>query len=313
MRPQSVGSERIRGYVLLTAAHNEQAFIERTIQSVVTQTISPEEWIIVSDNSNDQTEAIVEHYAKQYSFIRLLSFRRPAGRNFGAKIHAWNQGFKVLTALDFDFIGNLDADITLEQDYYEYLLRQFREKPNLGLASGYVCEKANGKFRPRLTNSPRDVPHAAQLIRRECYEAIGGYAVLKYGGEDWYAQTSAQMKGWQVRSFPEIKVFHHRYTGGDTDRLRAQYRLGKLDYSFGSDLLFEIGKCCRRISEKPYIVGAAVRFAGFTSGFFTREARAIPDDAVAYLRRQQRRRISSSFQLSERTSFQQIGCKWLQK
>ena len=65
------------------------------------------------------------------------------------------------------------------------------------------------------SNRVHSVPHAAQLVRRECYETIGGYAVLPYGGEDWYAQTCAKMNGWEIEAIPELPIFHHRHTGAE--------------------------------------------------------------------------------------------------
>ena len=59
-------SESIKTYVLLTAAHNEEAFIEKTIASVLAQTVLPLRWVIVSDGSTDKTAEIEERYGSQY-------------------------------------------------------------------------------------------------------------------------------------------------------------------------------------------------------------------------------------------------------
>ena len=44
-------------YVLITPARNEADFIEKTIQSVIAQTVLPLRWVIVSDGSTDDTDA----------------------------------------------------------------------------------------------------------------------------------------------------------------------------------------------------------------------------------------------------------------
>ena len=59
-------------YVLITPAHNEAAFIEKTLDSVIAQTRLPERWIIVDDGSMDHTAEIVEEYAKRYPWIELV-------------------------------------------------------------------------------------------------------------------------------------------------------------------------------------------------------------------------------------------------
>ena len=54
-------------YVLITPAHNEAAFVEETLNSVVTQTTLPKRWIIVDDGSTDRTAEIVQDYADPLS------------------------------------------------------------------------------------------------------------------------------------------------------------------------------------------------------------------------------------------------------
>jgi poly-beta-1,6-N-acetyl-D-glucosamine synthase len=282
-----------RTYVLMTAAHNEEAFIEGTIQSVLAQTVRPQRWVIISDNSNDRTDKIVEKYAGRHDFIHLVRIDRAPGHSFGAKVTALQKGSRLLEDVEYEFIGNLDADVSLEGNYFEQLIGCFRKNPELGLVGGFVYEKLGGEFRSRPLNDTRNVAHAAQLVRRECYEAIGGYQVLKYGGEDWYAQTRARMLRWDVESVPELKIFHHRHTGGGSNWARSGFRLGKLDYSFGSDPIFEIMKCLRRVGEKPYVAAALTRLAGFAWPYVCRERREVPEDFVAFLRQEQRERLSA--------------------
>ncbi len=55
-------------------------------------------------------------------------------RNFGGKAIAVNAGRERPGDLKFDVIGNLDADVTFESDYFEFLMEQFTENPKLGVA-----------------------------------------------------------------------------------------------------------------------------------------------------------------------------------
>jgi glycosyltransferase involved in cell wall biosynthesis len=249
--------------------------------------------VIVSDNSADRTDQIVQSYADKHDFIRFLRVTKDAGHSFRSKVVALHKGAKLLEGVDHAFIGNLDADISLESDYFEKLVDHLVTHPELGLACGFVHEDDGAGFHSRWSNNARNVPHAAQLVRRECYDAIGGYAVLKYGGEDWYAQTCARMKGWEVESVPQLKIFHHRHTGASARPVRNAFRLGRLDYSFGSDPLFEFVKCSRRFKEKPCLIGAMARFVGFSWGYFLREPKAVSDEFAAFLCKEQRSRMSS--------------------
>jgi biofilm PGA synthesis N-glycosyltransferase PgaC len=282
-------------YVLMTAAHNEEAFIEGAIRSVLSQTIMPERWVVVSDNSSDRTDAIVGEYAAEYDFIHFLQLKRPPGRNFGAKVRALHKGCELLKGVSYEFIGNLDGDVSLEPDYFEQLIRHFSENGRLGIAGGFKYEDSGHGYRSRKVNNARDVTHAAQLVRRECYEAIGAYAVLKHGGEDWFAQTQARMLGWEAESFPQLKIFHHRHTGSVSSPVRNSFRLGNMDYAFGSDPAFEIAKCLRRINDKPYCLVALARLAGFIWPYCVGEEREVSAEFASYLRREQRERLWSGF------------------
>ena len=171
--------DQFRKYVLMTAAHNEEATIEGTIKSISSQTILPERWVIVSDASSDKTDDIIQKYAQRFSFIRYLRITRQPGRNFRSKVLALQSGSNLLTDCQFSFIGNVDADVSLEPSYFQDLLTQFEQRPRLGLAGGFFFEEEDGEFRSRRGNRTYSVTHAAQLVRRESYEAIGGYAVLR--------------------------------------------------------------------------------------------------------------------------------------
>ncbi len=283
---------RFGTYVLMTAAHNEEDFIEGTIRSVLAQTLLPQRWVIVSDNSTDRTDEIVGSYARQHTFIRSLHITRAPGRHFSAKVRALQQGLRLLEGVEYEFIGNVDADISLGPSYFEDLVAHFRKRPDLGLSAGFLYEDAAGGYRSVTINNVHDVFHGAQLVRRECYEQIDGYAVLTYGGEDWYAQTKARMKGWHVESIPKLKIFHNRHTSGGSSPLKNSFRQGRQDYSFGSDPLFEILKCMRRIPEKPYLGSALARLAGFIWPYICKEPRAVPEDFASFLRREQKERVS---------------------
>jgi glycosyltransferase involved in cell wall biosynthesis len=121
-------------YVLITPARNEEAFIAQTLESVVSQTVRPERWVIVDDGSTDRTVAIVEGYAARYRWIELV--RRPARteRNFAGKVGAFNAGLERVQPLSVELIGNLDADVTFGPDHFEFLIDRFVADPTLGVA-----------------------------------------------------------------------------------------------------------------------------------------------------------------------------------
>jgi glycosyltransferase involved in cell wall biosynthesis len=282
---------RSDAYVLVTAARNEELFIEETIRSVISQSLLPTRWVIVSDGSVDNTEKIVEKYAEAHNFIELVRLQPVQNRSFASKVYALGAAMERLTGGDYRFVGNLDADVSFEPSYFAQLMKRFEHDQALGLAGGYIYERWRGKFAARTANSIRSVAGAVQMFRRECYESVGGIRPLKYGGEDWCAEVMARMKGWRVEAFPELKVFHLKPLGAATGVLKYWYHQGFMDYSLGSHPLFVVVKCIRRLRSRPYGAGAFARLAGFVWAYHRREKRAVCDEFVKYLRREQKQRM----------------------
>ena len=126
-----------------------------------------------------------------------------------------------------------------------------------------------------------------------CLEEIGGeYVPQPYGGPDWHAEIKARMHRWTVQTFAELKVFHHRPTGGVEGLLKSHYRRGLMEYSFGSHPAFELFKVARRVTAStPYGLGAATMLYAFLLAHCRRERRCVSEDVVRFLRREQLARL----------------------
>lgn len=279
-------------YALLTAAYNEEHYIESTIRSVVAQLLSPRIWVLVSDGSTDWTDEIIRHYARKHSFIQLLRREKDGSREFASKVLALRAGFQTLKLTQIGFIGHLDADVRLPRSYFRDLLNNFRGDPDLGIAGGWYVEKRrDGAWHARSGNSTRSIPGGIQMFRRECYEDIGEILPIEWGGEDWYAEIKARMSGWRVRSFPELKVQHLRATGTRGRVLRYSYRKGFMDFALGSHPLFELVKIAKMSASPPNSLNAVARMLGFVVAQFSGE-RMVPPGFIDFLQREQLGRLS---------------------
>jgi glycosyltransferase involved in cell wall biosynthesis len=286
-------------YVLVTAAYNEAALIEGTLRSVAAQTILPKAWIIVSDGSTDRTEEIARTYAARLPFIQVIRIERNPGRSFVSKVYAVREGFERILGLPFEFVGNLDADLSFEPTYFEGLLKKFQLNPKLGVGGGWILEERDGSYQQRRFNSPEWVPHAVQLLRRSCYEDVGNYVPLPYGGEDACAVVSARMRGWKAESFPDLPVRHHRRTSSAGGLLRNHFRAGLMDHSLGYHPAYELMKLLRRAPERPFMLGSAAGLAGFAAGYLRRSPPAVSRDFVSYIRREQMHRLTAALRPAE--------------
>jgi biofilm PGA synthesis N-glycosyltransferase PgaC len=283
-------------YVLITPAHNEEQVIELAIRSVISQSVLPEEWIIVDDTSTDGTGEIIRKYQAQYNFITYHQYeRQELSRGYARRAHVFLSGYKRVKASSYSFIGGLDADISMEPTYYECILHEFDKNPRLGIASGVFVDKIGNRLQ-KVPLGANHVPGAIQLFRYECYEAIGGYIPQKYGGDDTCAEIMARMKGWQTRSFPQYKVIHYRPVGTSSGKSipAARFYQGLAEYAVATHPLFMLAKSLHRLFvEKPRFIAAIARLAGFLYGYWLREERTIPADAIRFVRREQIRRLVS--------------------
>jgi glycosyltransferase involved in cell wall biosynthesis len=282
-------------YALITPAHNEEEYIEKMMKSVISQTVLPNKWVIVSDGSTDHTDDIVAKYAAKHDFIKLVRIDRDAIRNFGSAIIAINTGYRHLKGVEYGFVGNVDADVVLEPDYYETILAKFQTDPRLGLAGGLVCDCCWDKPEEEFAAAD-SVRGPIQMFRRECYEQIGGHTCIGMGGYDTVAEIKARMYGWEVRTFPDAKALHLRPTGtAKSSILRARFRQGRIEYRVRYHPLFEIAKCLWRVRQKPYLLGSVCRLSGYCWSFLRREQPVLPHDVVSYLRGEQLEKLKAIF------------------
>ncbi len=281
-------------YIIITPAYNEAGYIKKTIESVVCQTILPSLWVIVDDGSTDNTAAIIGDYSKRYSWIQYLRREKEAGHSyFASNVYAIIAGYEQVKDLDYDFLAVLDADITLPEDYYEQIFKRFDKDEKLGTASGVYQDVVDGKLR-KMMNDRRSTPKAIQVFRRQCFEDIGGYLPMKYGGEDTCSCVMARMKGWKAWSFPELCVIHNKPagTGHTGNMLKIRFRNGLNEYGLATHPVFMLVKSLRRcFKERPYVLGGLARLTGFLYGCCLREKRQVSNDFVKFIRKEQIGRV----------------------
>jgi biofilm PGA synthesis N-glycosyltransferase PgaC len=282
-------------YILITPARNEATFIAQTLDSVIAQTHLPERWIIVDDGSTDRTAEIVETYAQKFAWIKLIRNPKREGRNFAAKANAVNAALAQSQDIDFDFLGNLDADISFGPDLFEFLLQKFSEDAWLGVAGTAYTEK-NWDSTQDSFEGATSVHGACQLFRRECFQEIGGYVPNAAGGIDWIAVTTARMKGWKTQNFPERRFQHHRQMGtAQRSKFGAMFDYGMKDYYLGGSPAWEIFRVIYRLSKKPVIIGGLGLFCGYVWSAACRAKRSISPELMQFHRQEQMQKLKAIF------------------
>jgi len=275
-------------YVLITPARNEAAFIEKTIESMIKQTVLPLKWVIVDDGSTDETREIVSRYLEQNHWIEMVQMPQRRDRSFAAKVGAFNAGYERVEGLPYDIIGNLDADISFEKDHFEFLIRKFSEDQTLGVAGTVFREDGGYSSDKDSFEGHKHVSGQCQLFRRQCWEEIGGYIPHRAGGIDWMAVTTARMKGWKTESFREKWFFHYRRLGtAERSVLSSLFSYGEKDYYLGGHPVWELFRVVYRATKRPYVSGGVALGLGFCWAFLCRTPRPVSRELMAFHRKEQ--------------------------
>ena len=98
---------------IIVPVYNVEKYIDKCISSILGQSISSFELIIVDDGSPDGSGSIAENYAKVDKRVKVIH-----QENAGVS-SARNKGIEIATG---EFITFVDADDYLAEDYLEYML-----------------------------------------------------------------------------------------------------------------------------------------------------------------------------------------------
>ena len=281
-------------YVLITPACNEEAFITKTLDSMVAQTHLPERWVIVDDGSTDRTAEIVQAYAARFPWIELVRHTKRKERTFAYKVHAFNAGLERVQSLEFDVIGNLDADISFNPDYLQFLMQKFSGDQTLGVAGTPFVEGDEYDSARDSFEGENHVAGGCQLFRRQCFLDIGGYIPNPAGGIDWIAVTTARMKGWKTQSFPEQR-FHHYRTLGTAERSNwaASFSYGEKDYYLGGSPVWQLFRVVYRSTKRP-LEGVAL-LSGYCWAAARRMKRPVSGELMRFYRSEQMKKLKVIF------------------
>jgi poly-beta-1,6-N-acetyl-D-glucosamine synthase len=201
---------------------------------------------------------------------------------------------------DFEVIGNLDADVTFEPQHFAYLVAKFIENPQLGVAGAPFVE-GNYRYDYRFTGT-ENVWGGCQLLRRACFEAIGGYRPLKGGGVDLVAALTARMHGWETRTFMDSVCVHHRVMNSAmSDRFTRKFKWGRSDYRLGSHPLWQLFRSTYQLTKQPYIVGGLLILIGYFTAYLTRRPRTVSPEVAKFRGREQMQRLKAYFSARQST------------
>ena len=217
-------------YYIVIPAHNEEAFISLTLDSLLTQTVLPKKLVIVNDNSTDKTEEIVMAYAKDHPFISLVNKTSTAVHLPGSKvIQAFHTGFATLDD-DYDIIVKLDADLILPNNYFETIIGHFEKDNKIGMAGGFAYIEKNGDWILENLTDKDHIRGAFKAYRKACFKQIGNLKPAM--GWDTVDELLCKFYNWKVVTDSTLIVKHLKPTGANYNKT-ARYKQGEAFYTLG--------------------------------------------------------------------------------
>ena len=282
-----------RRYIVITPCKNEGANLPDLIESMVAQTVRPVVWVIVDDGSTDDTPNIIESAMKTQDWIqsiRLDSAVRDLGLHLAGVV---KKGFDYAISygkeneLEYDYLGNLDGDLTLPPTFYENLMVEFEKDPELGIASGGTKHIIGDHV--RYAKAPADEPSGGHmLMRRGCFEEGGGIP-LSYS-IDSVLKAKAKLGGWKTIRFEENVATEIRDVNAAEGYWKGFVHKGEASYCLYVHPIHVAAKVIIYSFRKPYYIGLAYMM-GYLSSAMRRMNRINDEEVRLYFRNKWRQRL----------------------
>jgi poly-beta-1,6-N-acetyl-D-glucosamine synthase len=269
-------------YGIVTPARDEAENLRRLAASLVAQTVLPRRWVIVDGGSRDGSDTLVLRLAREHPWISLVRVpREPDATRGGPIVRAFLAGLERLDN-EPDVVVKLDADLSMERDYFERLLAAFAADPRLGIASGSAYEESEGAWRQRhMTRT--SVWGACRAYRLACLRDV--LPLEERMGWDSIDEFRANVRGWSTRTLLDLPFRHHRREGErDGARRRAWETQGRLAHYLGYRPWYLVLRALYRSVREPAALGMLF---GYAAAAIQGEPRCSDAEARAYLRRQQ--------------------------
>ncbi|WP_121667873.1 glycosyltransferase [Mesonia aquimarina] len=258
----------MRFYIIIPA-HNEEASIQQTLQSLIEQTYLPEKILVVNDNSTDKTAEKVTEFSKKNSIVKLFNNNStPTHLPGGKVVQAFLNGLEQLDN-QYDVVCKFDADLIFPSNYLEKVASHFSADKKTGMVGGFCYIKSGDHWKLENLTNKDHIRGALKAYRKDCFQQIGGLKASM--GWDTADELLAKFYGWSVKTDENLKVKHLRATG-ETYNNSSKYKQGeafyKLRYGFLITLIASLKLAL--LKKKPTLV------KDYLTGYFKAKKNKLP-------------------------------------
>ena len=199
--------------VLLSLYYKENPiFLRQSLDSVFSQTLPPDEVVLVEDGPlTEALYAVVEEYKRKYSTLKVV----PLSENVGLG-RALNEGLKHCS---FDLVARMDTDDIAMPDRFEKQISYMTAHPECYLLGGQITEFmedetdircsrivpcTHEKIMARLkSRSPFN--HMSVVMLRSRVIAVGNYLDWHFH-EDYFLWIRMALAGYSFANLPDTLV-----------------------------------------------------------------------------------------------------------
>lgn len=196
---------------IIVPCYKQAHFLKESLHSVLAQTYSHWECIIVNDGSPDSTEAVAKDWCKKDARFKYVA------QENGGLSSARNLGIRTSIGM---FILPLDADDILHVQYLERLVPVLMSNEELAIVTSYsiffegTIDNVVNELKPKGDTYPYllyvNQLVATSLYRKKCWEEVGGYdETMRNGFEDWELWLAITKRGWKYKVIGE-PLFYYR-------------------------------------------------------------------------------------------------------
>ena len=213
---------------IIIPCYNEEEFLEKTLSSLVNQTLKAKKILVVNDNSTDGSEEIINAFAKAHPEISTLKTQQGAQHLPGSKVvNAFNLGLAQVDD-NFEIICKFDADLIFPSNYLEEIAKIFYQNRKAGMVGGFChIKKGEAWELENLTNKDH-IRGALKAYRKECFTDIQGLKPAM--GWDTVDELLAKYHNWDIITLDHLTVKHLKPTG-NTYTQAAKFKQGEAFYS----------------------------------------------------------------------------------
>ena len=214
--------------------YNALPFLDESISSILNQTLTDFEFVIVDDASTDGSVELLREWSKRDARIKLHESKERLGVSGSSNA--------VVSKACAPILARMDADDIAHPDRLRRQWEIIERRPEVAVI-GTLCigiDASGREVRPRdrwrLVRRSIHIPfpHGSAMFRREVFDQVGGYDEEAAGGEDQDLFFRMAARGC-VLTLPDV-LYSYRYHSSNATLLNGKRAVGE-NHSQNGDAL----------------------------------------------------------------------------